>query len=216
MKRNRTLIILFFIGFFLAACADQSLENYKTRAAAEQEGSNTSENENLARRAAVLEKDLWSQFSFYKALESDFAGTFKRNATEFVVEMTFAPSRYLIRTDRSRTLAEIEEDLANLHLKSMIKIYALDQNLSANGCVFENIKPDLENGVLTLIDEACPLVARLRLKDSALSDLDSKQASQTLAREIRQGSRSDIHQLELILNSKLTNVTHQLDLHRKD
>lgn len=215
LKPRTSLVILTLMSLVMIACADQSLENYKARAEAEQDGSNTSENENLAQRAAVLEKDLWSQFSFYRALESDFQGQFKRNSSDFVIEMTFAPSRYLVKTDRPRTLAEIEDDFANLHLKAMIKVYAANQNLSANGCVFENIKPDLENGVLTLIDEDCPLMARLRLKDPTLSGLDSTQASRILAQEIRQGLRDEVQQLDLFLSSKLTNITNQIELTRK-
>ena len=98
--KNSTFAFMFLMGtqVLLIGCADQSLENYKARAEAEQDGSNRSENENLSLRAAQLEKDLWSQFAFYKAIESQFRGSYQRNANKFKVEIFFAPSRYLIKT----------------------------------------------------------------------------------------------------------------------
>ena len=84
--------------------------------------------------------------------------------------------------DRTRTLAELEYELQNLNLNIQIMQWNPNSQLSAVGCVLQNIKPDLKKGIMNLISEGCSNTYQLFLSEEDKRESGRVTRSQALRR----------------------------------
>jgi hypothetical protein len=115
------------------------------------------------RRAQDMEKDLASRQRFYEAVRGVYEGTVTTESGTFQIRLMLVPSLPPYRTERTRTLAEIESDLANLHFNVQVVQWSAGTPLSAVGCRIENVHPDIYRGTIEIASESCPNVYRLKL-----------------------------------------------------
>lgn len=184
------------LSVVLAACGQQGDERLKEKAEIEGQASAKKqqevENENLRRKAQEMEKDLFLREKFFLALEGTFEGKFMTTVGEFQARIKFIPSLPLIKTDRTRTLEEIAFDLNNLHFNVQIVEWATNNNMSAAGCVFSNLRPDILSGQLNAASENCTNVYNVSVFET--NDV----AQRVLKKTEDSGSRSSEYSAKIL------------------
>lgn len=164
MKIKMLVIILSTLFF---GCAEQSAEKYKERGQSEQEGANQVENDNLAQKAEIMEKDLAKKHQFYSALEGEYSGTLKVDNDTFNIKFVFARSIPAYTGDRVRQLSEIESDLNNLFFHLQVVQWHPDDQFTAVGCRVSGVKPNMDNGTLVIASNDCPNLYNVFLSENA-------------------------------------------------
>ncbi len=150
-------IMLLAISVGLVACDQKgSTDSTKERAAAEQEGANKVDNENLAKKAEKMEKDLADRHRFYQSIEGEYEGTLRVDTTSYKIKFTFARSIPAYTGNRVRQLSEIENDLNNLYFHMQVVQWHPDDSSTAVGCRVAGIRPDMDAGTLTVASSDCP------------------------------------------------------------
>lgn len=160
-------IMIVVLSVLFLGCAKQSAEKYKERGQAEQEGANQVENDNLAQKAEIMEKDLAKQHLFYSALEGEYSGTLKVDNDTFNIKFVFARSIPAYTGDRTRQLSEIESDINNLFFHLQVIQWHPDDQFTAVGCRVSGIKPNMDNGTLVIASNDCPNLYSVFLSENA-------------------------------------------------
>lgn len=196
MKMNLTRAVLpaFCILMVLAACdKPSSLDNTKNRALSEQEAANESQNENLARKAKLMEADLQSRFHFYEANSGMFEGKFNISGYDIITKLELAPSIAIAPSERVRTLEEIQQDINNLSMKAQVTFINSKTGRAVGGCTFDGMKAFLKEGIIPLKNESCKNRYTLSLSDGKslsspelIKKVREALAAQTLSGEIKQ------------------------------
>lgn len=182
-----SLMILFAISLVSCGNDDKRLKE-KTRM--EGETLTSVENNNLAAKAAAMEKDLTRRHRFYQAVKGNYEGEIDSNLGSFKIRITLTPSLPPLQVDRIRQLNEIEFDLNNLMLNTQVVIWDPGSSSSAVGCRISNVRPNIETGELTLSDESCPNLYRIKVFDPATS-----MTAREVARAILNNNMYDVQSL---------------------
>ena len=170
----RLLISLFFI-VGLAACDQKgSTDSTKERAAAEQEGANKAENDNLANKAEVMELDLAKRHNFYSSIEGEYEGSMSANQDTYMIKLNFVRSIPPYTGNRVRQLSEIENDLNNLYFHMQVVQWHPDDLSSAVGCRVTDLRPNMDTGTLVVASTDCPNLYTIMLSDGTDSVLKDK------------------------------------------
>ncbi len=159
-------------SLMLVSC-QQGDERLKEKAALEGEESAKkqieAEKKYLEERAEEMEADLARRQRFYTAVAGIYEGTMQGAdpADKLRVRFTFAPSLPPYKSNRTRALDEIVQDLNNLHFNVQVIQWTEDGSSSgiAFGCVFQNVRPDLETGQMNLAASDCSSLYSIHLAE---------------------------------------------------
>ena len=182
------VVICLMVGglAFLSGCQDD-VDRLKARTAIESRESADREIEAqkafLEAQAQEMEKDLAKRHRFYQAVSGTFEGKAvapkKAVSREFEVRILISPTLEPYRTDRIRRPEEVTFDLNNLALNVQFLMWARiptpegEASEVATGCVFVNIRPSLESGMIHLKDPDCIFSASIYLSEEG--DLEANE-----------------------------------------
>lgn len=192
---QKLLLTLLTLGLF--ACADQSVDKYKERAEAEQEGSTKVENEALAEKAKAMERDLTSRHAFYGALEGEYEGSLTVDDEVFKIKLVFARSILPYTENRVRQLSEIENDLNNLYFHMQVVQWHPADPASAVGCRVSGLRPSMNEGTLTVASPDCPNLYSMFLSEGTeLIQADALQMAKIIAAKLKKQELVQISHLQ--------------------
>lgn len=163
------------------------------------------QNHNLATRAASMEADLTIRRRFIESVTGTYEGTLvdsqgRNVSTRMTVTSSFP--RYPVG-DRPRTVEELTYELSNLHLNIQIVEWfptgsgSTDPEM-AFGCIFENVRPNMTDGTLSMMSEACrgsyilSAITSDTTDDEIRTSEDRTETSRRIASEVLNGSRLTI------------------------
>ena len=146
----------------------------------------------LRERALEMEADLSRRQRFYTAVSGTFEGTMKGETERETLNVRFVitASPPPLQSERARTIGEIESDLINQYFKIVVVQWApgeLGPGGVGFGCVFLNVKPDLNTGVINLASTDCSSLYILHIaEDGDLPDLKQTGLMQEISGRIAQ------------------------------
>lgn len=181
------LVILLSLGF-IACDKKSSTDGTYKRARAEEEAGN----DNLARKAQLMEQDLRRRYRFYSGISHAYLAQFQINERQYRARMIFSPTRHIVDAGRTRTLEEIQDDLDNLFLNVKVSIWDEEGTIGTPGCTFEKMSPDIMTGKIELISSGCPLSYSLRLTTPDTTREQRNEVSRLLAEALRNGDEDKI------------------------
>lgn len=180
------VLIVFAVALGLSGCADQSVDKYKERAEVEQEGSNNAENQNLAKMAVKMEKDLAKRHLFYESIEGEYEGTMQANNEFYHIKFTFVRSIPPYTDGRVRQLSEIENDLNNLYFHMQVVQWHPDDLATAVGCRVSGIRPNMDEGTLTVASTDCPNLYSILLSEGEnFPSVDRISEAESVAQKVK-------------------------------
>jgi hypothetical protein len=206
------LLILSLLVVFVTGCSDGE-EGLKEQTVIQTKEEINAQNQNLEVWAAKLTGDLDKRRAFISAVEGEFEGEFLVKESTYMIRLLITPTIPDYDVDRTRTLAELEYELQNLNLNIQIMQWNPNTQLSAVGCILENIKPDLKKGILNLISENCSNTYQLLLSED-VNDIDMYVASQNIASLIKEGRINYIQNFNGKLRSSTNAATYNFSLDR--
>lgn len=189
---------------FVFACAKQSADKFQQRATVEQQAANEAAQAATNARATAMEGDLARRQRFYQSVKGTFEGTLSTAAGKFTTRIKLIPSlpQYTTPT-RIRTPEEITVDLTNLSFNAQILHWAPSNNQSASGCVFQELRADLENGKIDLAKSDCPNVYSVNIVDPQAGPLENANDlainSRSLSQKVLEGDVNLVNQLSVLM-----------------
>jgi len=212
------LFLLMFIMLSVVACSDGE-EGLKEQVGIQTKEEISAQNQNLQEWAEKLEVDLDKRRTFINAVEGEFEGSFSVKETNYMIRLLITPTIPDYDVDRTRTLAELEYELQNLNLNIQIIQWNPESQLSAVGCVLQNIKPDLKKGIMNLISEGCSNTYQLFLSDEPndgedIEDQDILMQSRDIASQIMNGAINYIQDFKGKLRSSTNAMIYNFSLTR--
>ncbi len=154
------------------------------------------ETSNRESRVGEMEADLQKRQAFYQAVIGTYRGTRLWNDKKTDLQIVIKPSLSVYKPDRVRTIEEVQSDLTNLYLN--VQVVSETENGQV-GCLYSNIRPDLETGVMNLFSEACssfPFFYSFRLSDSKeAEDIQGPTDSSRLAGSVLLGAVTQVQSL---------------------
>lgn len=211
-------LFLTFLLLSLVACSDGE-EALKEQTGIQTKEEINAQNQNLQEWAEKLEVDLDKRRSFINAVEGEFEGEFSVKESTYMIRLLITPTIPDYDVDRTRTLAELEYELQNLNLNIQIMQWNPNSQLSAVGCVLQNIKPDLKKGIMNLISEGCSNTYQLFLSDEPsdqqnFDDQEIMAQSRDLANQIKDGVINYIQDFKGKLRSSTNAMIYNFSLSR--
>ncbi len=212
------IILMAFMLLSLIACSD-SEEGLKEQTVIQSKEEINAQNQNLEEWAEKLEIDLDKRRTFINAVEGEFEGQFSVKESTYMIRLLITPTIPDYDVDRTRTLAELEYELQNLNLNIQIMQWNPNSQLSAVGCVLQNVKPDLKKGIMNLISEGCSNTYQLFLSDepSDVQNFDDQEIliqSRDLANQIKDGAINYIQDFRGKLRSSTNAMIYNFSLSR--
>lgn len=169
----RNLFLLIFV-FTLGACGNQVGKL------------------NSIERAEEMQKDLEERRKFFKALEGTYEGTFSTGSSESNIRIVLTQTLPDYSVDRVKTLQELEYEFQNLAFH--VQITSWGSSRAAFGCTVENVRPDIVNGVISVVSNNCPNSYHLYVGD--------RLESQAYSSRIMSGAEQEVMALDGIVYSK--------------
>ena len=203
--------LLTFLLILLVGC--DSEEGLKEQTQIQSKEQIQAQNENLEEWAAKLSADLEKRRSFINAVEGEFEGQFAVEQTDYSISVKVVPTIPDYDVDRTRTIAELEYELQNLNLNVHVVQWNPSSNMSAVGCVIENVKPDLKKGTLNLISSACSNSYSLFMSDET-GNSNYSAMSTNMATMIRNGQIRYVQTFKGKLKSSTNARTYEFNLER--
>lgn len=154
--------------FGLIGCqADQ--EGLNNRAAIEGKASSDAgiqaQNANLVTRSTEMETDLERRRRFIDSVAGTYEGTISdghgnETSTRIIINSSFPRSP---DSQRTRSIEELTYELSNLHLNvQVVEWSTVSENSEvAFGCVFEQVRPNIVDGVIHLMSQECKMSYQL-------------------------------------------------------
>ncbi len=202
----RTATLRFFVllpllgaAAFLSGCIAQKTGNSEDKireytdiqSQVETKNAVDAENGNRKKWSSEMETDLQRRQRFYQSLAGIYEGTFKINGADFNVRITMVPSiPPYVPSDRVRLPEEVASDLNNLYLNVQVVQWNPQNNIGSVGCLFENVRPDINRGKLSLSSEGCSNLYLLSVAeddDAAADDPARLAAAARVASRIIEG-----------------------------
>lgn len=210
-------VILILLPVLFIACAKPDSSNLEEVKGREVEV----ENENLRKKAEVLEGDLARRQRLFSALKGTFEGTFTTGTKKFKKRITLVPSLPPYNAGRTRTLEEITSDLNNLYFTIQTTILNAENNSVVAGCILSQVRPDYDGGAVNAASENCSNIYLINLYDSLddSEELPSEkssvpQMSQELAQKIFLNQLSVVDEVFVEMHPTLTDKTFLMVLKR--
>jgi hypothetical protein len=209
-----SIFVLSLILGLSIGCADQSVEKFRERAEAEQQGANKVENENLASKASSMERDLTARHRFYSAIEGVYEGELIAEGEVFRMKMTFVRSLPPYTELRVRQLSEIENDLSNLFFHIQVLQWFPEDPTSVVSCRVSGIKPNMDDGALKIASPDCPnlYVVYLAEETAAKSSKEKIIQAKSAAEKVKNSTLNEVPVLtgEILPSSNIVNYTYTL------
>ncbi|MBI2521877.1 MAG: hypothetical protein HYV97_15785 [Bdellovibrio sp.] len=206
---NRTILICTMLGLgLISGCNDEkSFEKIRevSDIQAQEAARNgiAAEREYVDSKARAAEVDLERRQRFYQAVAGTYEGSIAggnigingNSKNNFKIRLTLVPSlpRYVPK-DRVRTWEEVTADLTGLFFKVQILQWNPESDYAAVGCVVDNVRPDIVNGVINIASEGCANIYNIQIaeENSAENEVDAIMSA---------------HMAEAIIDGKLESVT---------
>lgn len=204
--------MLFGLMIFLLISCD-SEEGLKEQTKIQSQEEIQAQNQNLIDWSDQLEKDLEKRRLFIGAVAGEFEGEITVKQFRFSIRIKVASTIPDYQTDRVRTLAELEYEIQNLALNIHVIQWNPDLNMSAVGCVIENIRPDFKKGILNIISESCSNSYSLFLANDE-GAASTEEIGVNLADQIRNGEINYIHMLKGKFQSSNNAKVYEFTLNR--
>lgn len=135
-----------------------------------------------AQMSQEMERDLARRYRFFDSLRGDYKGDLIAENLTLKTKLILVPQLVeLFQTPRVRRVNEVLNDLAKLQFKA--QIVQTDSSGATFGCIFENVVPDLERGMIQLISEKCVNTYVIWLEDGE-SELARVENSHQLSQDI--------------------------------
>lgn len=176
-------ILLATLAVLSVACGNDN-DRLKEKSRMEGETLTSVENNNLAAKAAAMEKDLTRRHRFYQAVKGTYEGTLTGAEGSYKVRITMSPSLAPIVVTRTRQLEEIASDLNNLMMNTKASLWDPGSNLSSVSCIVSDIRPDVEKGEITIAKEGCQNFYSLKIADAGTNAAPSDLAQLVLKGDI--------------------------------
>lgn len=188
---------MFFLALSAIACDKQgSIDGTKERAAAESEAGNQSDNQNQANKATRMEADLTTRHQVYAAMEGLYQGSLIANSETYNIKMTLTRSIQPYTGDRVRQLSEIEADINNLYFYIQVLQWHPDDATTAVGCRVSGIRPNINDGTITIATAECPNLYSIYSSDPKQeATVDRPMLSKQLVEKVKAGELLDIPSL---------------------
>lgn len=207
-------ILMLLVALSLVSCGDGE-EGLKEQTVIQVKEEIDAQNQNLAQWAEKLEKDLDERRAFINAVEGEFEGEFRVGQSDFNIRLVLLPTIPDYKVDRTRTIAELEYELQNLNLNIQVMQWNPATQLSAVGCILEDIKPDLMKGLLNLIAESCTNTYQIFLAEDEVASEDTKKESIRIVQMIQEGRINFVQMLKATLRSSTNANVYKFTLNRK-
>ncbi len=212
------LFLLLFMMLSFVGCSDGE-EGLKEQTVIQSQEEINAQNQNIEEWAQKLQGDLDKRRAFISAVEGEFEGTFSVKESPYMIRVLISPTIPDYDVDRSRTLAELEYELQNLNLNIQIMQWNPDNQLSAVGCVLQDIKPDLKKGILNLISEGCSNTFQIFLSEEQgdedeIEEQDISIQSRNMADHIRNGTVDYVQDFKGKLRSSSNAMIYSFSLTR--
>lgn len=144
-------VLVLSLAALMAACANQGDDRLKEVSKIESEA----DQEVQKARAQELETDLAQRQRFYKALSGEFVGVVTTGTGTFSVRMNLVPKVPTYKPTRTRTVEEVTNDLVNLGFIIQVTQWVPGNDSTGVPCVVDDVKPNLEEGVIYALDGQC-------------------------------------------------------------
>lgn len=204
-------LMLIVVAVSLVGCDGE--EGLKEQTQIQSKEQIQAQNENLEEWSAKLSADLEKRRAFINAVEGEFEGEFSVEQTSYSISVKIVPTIPDYDVDRTRTLAELEYELQNLNLNIHIVQWNPNSNISAVGCIIEDIKPDLKKGILDIISSKCSNSYSLYLSDDS-RDTNYSVLSTSMAELIRAGQVRYVQIFKGKLKSSTNAQNYEFTLNR--
>lgn len=161
-----TFFTFFVCALFIISCAQQDEKRIRDRAEVEGRVANKVEQDAINERAKKMEADLANRHYFYGAIEGTYLGSTQFEDQTYSVKFTFVRTipPYLDES-RIRQISEIENDLNNLSFSIQVIQWHPDDMSTAVGCRVNQIRPDMQKGIMTISSPDCPNLYTVLLSD---------------------------------------------------
>ena len=136
-KEFKLMAIGLFFSLSVIACGDKT-EDLKNKSSIQNQDAITRQNENDARRAAMLQRSIDKLRSFIDAVEGEYIGSYRPADTLFRSRVTITSTFPSYESDHVKSLAELEYELQNLNL-NIKTVSWTDDGLYSGGCSYSNI-----------------------------------------------------------------------------
>lgn len=204
------LLFLLLLSTLIVSCGKKDDKNLEEKTQREL----VVENENLERRAILLENDLARKQEFYTAVEGTYEGNFMAGEKEFKTRMTLIPSLPPYTSNRIRTLEEVTADLNNLSFSLQTTHWNAKGTAVASGCIFSEIRPDYDNGQIAVAAESCANVYKVSLFDSSdrsgegpIKTSEVLQKSRSISKKILNNEIKEVNEIHVVIQPTLVAKT---------
>lgn len=207
----KTILALSLV-LLTSACGNQSDDRLKEVSKVQSEA----DQDVQKARAQELEADLAQRQLYYQALTGEFEGTVKTDGGDFSVRINLVPKVPAYKPSRVRTVEEVTSDLIDLGFKIQVVQWNPLNESTAMGCVFEEIKPNLEEGAIYAIADSCPSFFSLfpSKEDLAAIDPDHKKESRGMSASILKGGTKQVNRLVALSKPSSNPKMFKFDLTR--
>lgn len=210
-----------FTAVFFAGCAQQDDKRISDRAEIEGRAVNKAEQERLNKLSGEMEADLERRHRFYQAMSGEYSGIFTTaSGVKFASKVKLIPSLPpYAPPNRIRTLEEVSSDLNNLYFNIQVLHWSPGNSATATGCVFQEVRGNLEKGKVDVAQAACPNVYSIRVIDPVSgpyeepNDLDKN--STDLAQKILNRVVSSVDLIKVTMQPSNNAEEYVLELKRE-
>lgn len=179
--------LMLILCWGIAACDQKSsTDGTRERATAEEEANTKVANENLAKKAEKMEKDLAARHRFYSSLQGNYEGALQVNNEIYKISFTFVPSIPPYTGDRVRQLSEIENELNNLYFDIDVSQWHSSDEQIVVKCPVSRIRPNMDRGTIFILSTECRNLYKISLSEDGI-DVSEKntEKAEAVARKIK-------------------------------
>lgn len=209
--KNLTLI---FVVIAAISCGKADQKNLEEKTLTELQVAN----DNQDKRARILEDDLAKKQQFFSSVEGTYEGSFLAGDKEFKTRLTIIPSLPPYTSTRTRTAEEIVADLNNLFFSIQTTHWNTKSSAVAAGCIFNQVRPDFQNGQINASAESCNNVYKISLYDSEVGTTnfggDILKTSKEVSNRVFLGSVRQVNELVVLIQPTLVSKTFEAKLKR--
>lgn len=173
------------------------------------------ENGNLTSRSTKMESDLAKRHRFYQALAGTYEGQLATEQGNYSIRITLVSSLPPYKSDRTRQLEEITQDINNLYLNAQIVQWSSENQLSSVGCRVTQIRPDMINGTISIASPECANIYLLSINSSSQVTAKPFAQSKTAASSVQKGKLKTIPSLTGEVRPTTNSAIYQLYANRK-
>lgn len=198
-KKSKLIVLGLFFSLGMVACGDKT-EDLKNKSSIQNQDAITRQNENDERRAAMLQQSINKLRNFIDAVEGEYTGSYRPGDTLFRSRITITSTFPRYDSDHVKSLAELEYELQNLNL-NIKTVSWTDDDLYSGGCLYSDIRPDIESGYVRAFSEECSNDFFMYVSNGSAGSAEAKNEAKVLARMIKNNSLKEVKSLFITKSS---------------